>query len=90
MNHLEETILTRLERLKADRERYISEANQTIAAFNGSIGVLEDILKADSEPPSEIDHAAQKQGGGEAPLSNQNGDGEVSVPVPNREKIEGW
>lgn len=50
---MEERIKARLEALKEQRDRFVVEANQQIAAHNGAIGELEALLEPEPEPEKE-------------------------------------
>ena len=50
---MEERIRARIEALKAQRDRFLQEANQQIAAANGAIGELEALLQPEPEPKAE-------------------------------------
>jgi len=51
--NVEERIRARIEALKAQRDRFLQEANQQIAAANGAIGELEALLQPEPEPKAE-------------------------------------
>lgn len=46
----EETIKARIEQLKQERDKFVAEANQTVAAYNGAISELDRLLAVDNEP----------------------------------------
>lgn len=49
----EERIRARLAELKAEREKYLQQANVQLAALNGAIEVLEKLLEPEPEPVPE-------------------------------------
>ena len=51
----EERIKARIEALKQQRDRFIAEANQQIAAANGAIGELEALLEPEPETEKEAE-----------------------------------
>jgi len=51
----EERIRARIEELKAQRDRFLQEANQQIAAANGAIGELEALLRPEPEAEKEAE-----------------------------------
>jgi hypothetical protein len=51
--YVEERIKARIEALKQQRDRFITEANQQIAAANGAIGELEALLQPEPEAEKE-------------------------------------
>jgi hypothetical protein len=57
-----EQIEKRLAELKAARDLFVAEANQRIAAFNGAIGELEALLKAEEAEGSEGEGATAETG----------------------------
>jgi hypothetical protein len=52
-----ESIVTKIEGLKKDRDNFLTQANSQIAAFNGAISVLEDILN----PEKNIENPLEKE-----------------------------
>ena len=46
----EQEIKARLEELKAQRDKFLNEANQQLAAFNGAIAELERLVAPVEEP----------------------------------------
>ena len=50
---MEERIRARIEALKAQRDQFVAEANQQIAAANGAIGELEALLQPEPEAEKE-------------------------------------
>lgn len=46
---MREKITQRIEALKAERERFVQQANGQIGAYNGAIAELEALLKPETE-----------------------------------------
>ena len=46
----EQEIKARLEELTAQRDKFLAEANQQLAAFNGAIGELERLIATPAAP----------------------------------------
>ena len=57
----EKSILEKIEELKGQRDAYIAEANQNVAALNGAIQALEGLL-APPAPPAKPAPPAEKAG----------------------------
>jgi len=53
--NVEERIRARIEELKEQRDRFLQEANQQIAAANGAIGELEALLQPEPEAEKEAE-----------------------------------
>ncbi len=45
----------RIAKIKAERDRFVEQANQQIAFLNGQIALLEELLGEESEPEPEED-----------------------------------
>jgi len=52
MTELEERIGERIEQLKKQRDQFVLQANQQVAACNGAISELEQLLKPPAEQPA--------------------------------------
>ena len=50
---MEERIKARIEELTKQRDRFVQEANQQVAAANGAIGELEALLQPEPEAEKE-------------------------------------
>lgn len=46
---MEERIRARIAEIEAEREQFVAQANQQIAAFNGAIQALRSLLEAEPE-----------------------------------------
>ncbi len=44
----QQRIEARIEQLKQERDQYVAQANQQLAAYNGAIGELETLLKPET------------------------------------------